>query len=585
MPYLNDEIQIQESFHRVWSGIVAENAVDTQDRVAVVIPGMDSTIRWEDCRWPTRSDSTAPQRGDECVVVVDDNNEMWIVNWWPQNPQAPGGGSAGTIINGVWRWTTSTTGAASGQVGINTAAFSTATQMNIADTTDSNNDVTNYLNSIQPGDTLYVQQQNDSTKWGQYKVSAGGVDQGTYHSFPVTYVNSGTGGLPGNNQTCNVTLSIPAPPGPAGPTGPQGPQGTAGVGVPAGGASNTLLAKNSPTDYDTHWIPAPVALPPGGTIGQSLTKKTLADGDAQWTTLDNLHYLGDYASASYVEGDVVVYNGVAYVCVAPTASPPTAWPGMTPQDLSAFQAKSEKTVANGYPSLDSGGKVPLAQLPPVGADLRYDGDWAAGSYTDGDIVVYNGLAYMAVRPTTNPPTPWTPGGIPPLSYGTSLPTSPVDGQEAILVDSVTAPNWHWRFRYNAGSTNPYKWEFIGGIPMSYGTFAGTTITSATYADFPSGTMAGTGPVVPRAGVYNVTMDARCDNAADGQQTIVSFKIGANAASDANCINHRTGNWTDASRTTPATCLAGDRLTLQAKTTMSGGRVLQLEMYILPVRIN
>lgn len=48
------------------------------------------------------------------------------------------------------------------------------------------------------------------------------------------------------------------------------------------------------------------------------------------------------------------------------------------------------------------------------------------------------------------------------SYNTTLPGSPVDGQEAILVDSVTNPTYVWRLRYNAGSASAYKWEFIGG---------------------------------------------------------------------------------------------------------------------------
>jgi len=46
------------------------------------------------------------------------------------------------------------------------------------------------------------------------------------------------------------------------------------------------------------------------------------------------------------------------------------------------------------------------------ADLYYLGDWVAGTYKEGDIVVYNGVAYMAVRQTTQTPVPW---GTPP--YG------------------------------------------------------------------------------------------------------------------------------------------------------------------------
>src|SRR6516164_9624771 len=53
-----------------------------------------------------------------------------------------------------------------------------------------------------------------------------------------------------------------------------------------------------------------------------------------------------------------------------------------------------------------------------------------------------------------------------IPYGTTLPASPVDGQEAILVDSITNPTYQWRLRYNAGSTSAYKWEFVGGPDSS-----------------------------------------------------------------------------------------------------------------------
>ena len=64
-------------------------------------------------------------------------------------------------------------------------------------------------------------------------------------------------------------VDIPGLVGPQGATGPQGPAGPAGkdgangqngapgVGVPTGGSSGQILAKNSGTDYDTKWIDAP----------------------------------------------------------------------------------------------------------------------------------------------------------------------------------------------------------------------------------------------------------------------------------------------------------------------------------------
>ena len=56
-----------------------------------------------------------------------------------------------------------------------------------------------------------------------------------------------------------------------------------------------------------------------------------------------------------------------------------------------------------------------------------------------------------------------PGFASPPTYATTLPASPVDGQEAILVDNVTNPTYQWRFRWNAGSSSAYKWEFVGGV--------------------------------------------------------------------------------------------------------------------------
>jgi hypothetical protein len=42
--------------------------------------------------------------------------------------------------------------------------------------------------------------------------------------------------------------------GPPGATGPAGPAGADGIGVPAGGTTGQVLAKNSGTDYDTEWV-------------------------------------------------------------------------------------------------------------------------------------------------------------------------------------------------------------------------------------------------------------------------------------------------------------------------------------------
>src|SRR4029077_19617212 len=88
------------------------------------------------------------------------------------------------------------------------------------------------------------------------------------------------------------------------------------------------------------------------------------------------------------------------------------------------------------------------------------------------------------------------------SYGTTLPASPVDAQEAILVDSVTNPTYQWRFRFNAGSTSPYKWEFVGGPSCRRG-HSGSAVLNTLPAV--SGYYYDSGCVMssPRAGDYQI----------------------------------------------------------------------------------
>lgn len=86
-------------------------------------------------------------------------------------------------------------------------------------------------------------------------------------------------------------------------------------------------------------------------------------------------------------------------------------------------------------------------------------------------------------------------------YGTSLPASPVNGQEFILVDSLTAPTYQWRLRYNASNSSAYKWEFVGGTAAEAEIQGGTGNVTTAYPTFT--TNLGPTFTVPRAGVYHV----------------------------------------------------------------------------------
>ena len=138
-----------------------------------------------------------------------------------------------------------------------------------------------------------------------------------------------------------------------------------------------------------------------------------------------------------------------------------------------------------------------------GLDLVYNGEYPAGgpSYTDGDIVVRDGIAYICVRPTSSPPVPWTAG---PAPLVTALPTPLYDGQEILFADSLTAPTYIWRMKWFAGMV---KWRFMGGNDLLT-QYTGATITAAmtaTWQDPATNTMSLT---IPVTGLYRIVMSLK-----------------------------------------------------------------------------
>lgn len=106
---------------------------------------------------------------------------------------------------------------------------------------------------------------------------------------------------------------------------------------------------------------------------------------------------------------------------------------------------------------------------------------------------------------TNYDTAWVSPAV--VGIGTSLPGSPANGDEYILVDSLTAPTYAWRFRYVSGISDAYKWVFIGGADMLAINDAQQNVSGAsgTWLDAPT---AGPGMTIPRAGIYRVRGGAK-----------------------------------------------------------------------------
>ena len=91
------------------------------------------------------------------------------------------------------------------------------------------------------------------------------------------------------------------------------------------------------------------------------------------------------------------------------------------------------------------------------------------------------------------------------TYVTTLPSSPVDGQEVYYqADGTNGVIWH--LRYRSGSASTYKWEYVGGTALSSEVPASEGIpASGSY-----GNLATVGPsvTVPLAGDYDIYAGAQ-----------------------------------------------------------------------------
>lgn len=114
---------------------------------------------------------------------------------------------------------------------------------------------------------------------------------------------------------------------------------------------------------------------------------------------------------------------------------------------------------------------------------------------------------------------------------TSLPASPVDGQEVYYDTGSNGVVWH--LRYRAGSASAYKWEFVGGGALYDEIAASGSRANTAYGDV---TQVGPAVTLPLAGDYEVghggTLAAQN---LQGAFILMSYAIGATAAVDADAV--------------------------------------------------
>ena len=106
-------------------------------------------------------------------------------------PEGPAG-SGDSFYTEEWNWVTKNSDAAgNGQVGLNADDCGSAAFLNINVKTGDGRDMTVSLTELYTeGNELYVQQKNDSTRFGRCLISGRPINNGNWFTFPVTLLDS-----------------------------------------------------------------------------------------------------------------------------------------------------------------------------------------------------------------------------------------------------------------------------------------------------------------------------------------------------------------------------------------------------------
>lgn len=199
------------------------------------------------------------------------------------------------------------------------------------------------------------------------------------------------------------------------------------------------------------------------------------------------------------------------------------------------------------------------------------------SPSTGQALIWDGSAWAATTLASGAGDPVT-----------SLPGSPVDKQQALLVDSGTAPTYAWLFQYESSIADAYKWICIGGSPLHVEVDTSDSITSTSFVD--AGTV-GPSITTPRAGIYILRYGGNLQaNAAGPTDAYMTPKIGAAAASsgDAASMTQSGSGAGEASvsRSRRFTLAASDVIKCQyAGAQANAFSVLKRWLEMMPVRVS
>lgn len=175
--------------------------------------------------------------------------------------------------------------------------------------------------------------------------------------------------------------------------------------------------------------------------------------------------------------------------------------------------------------------------------------------------------------------------VAPNALVTSPPGSPVDGQ-VIFYQADATNGIVWQLRYNAGSSSPHKWEFVGGMALSSEVDTSETTTSTTFVD-----LATVGPQItlPLAGDWEFAYGQEGNSSAINGFLVISLNIGGTEAGADELAtgggSGTAGDYRELARVRRKTGLSASTVVkLQYRTTSGTGTFRNRWLRATPVRV-